>query len=875
MQKGYCVNSELRGRPGMSTGATLTRTFVRFQLLSVLLCYVSTSTLATAQIIPPPPLALESVLHSFACPPIGSKPNAGVVRDSAGNLYGTARLGGAFGAGVVYKVTASGQASVLYSFSGGFDGANPWAGLLLDAEGNLYGTTIAGGWANAGVVFKVDQMGHETVLYSFTGGADGSAPSYGSLVRDSAGNLYGATTAGGPAYSGVVYKLSPDGRQTVLHGFTGGAGGWLPLGGVVLDSAGNLYGTTLYGGSVGGGVVFKVSSTGQATILYNFTSGVDGGAPSSGVVRDAAGNLYGTTQFGGTGGRGVVYRIDPGGHETVLYNFTGGAGGGVPTAGVILDAAGNLYGTTEEGGAYFGGVVFKISAGQEKVLHEFQLSRISFNPHYGSLLLDSLGNLYGTTSGGGTASEGSIFKLDAEGRETILYSFPAAPDGANPYAGLSRDSAGNLYGTTYQGGPSGAGTVFKVNSNGQETVLYSFTGGIDGGFPYAGVITDSGGNVYGTTYYGGIANAGLVFKVDPNGHETVLYSFSGQTDGGYPYAGLIRDSAGNLYGTARSGGRWGRGVVYKLDAGGQETVLYSFTGGADGGTPEAGVISDPAGNLYGTASFGGSSGWGVVYKLDRSGQYTVLHSFTNGSDGAGPYGGVIRDSAGNLYGTTYSGGTAGAGVAYKIDASGNETVLYTFRNGADGGLPRSGLVIDAAGNLFGTTLIGGWFNNGVVFTLNASGRQTVLHNFAGGSDGSNPYSGLVLDPAGNLYGTTYSGGKQGSGTVYRVQAPFPPQILVTKTLTRDSRTQQVTVTLRLSNAGGTSAPGVQLSTARIGAVNATPLPQSIGTISAEGAAAATVTFPASVGSPGAAVTLTIGGTYVGGSFTSASKVILP
>jgi uncharacterized repeat protein (TIGR03803 family) len=260
---------------------------------------------------------------------------------------------------------------------------------------------------------------------------------------------------------------------------------------------------------------------------------------------------------------------------------------------------------------------------------------------------------------------GVVYKLDAAGQETVLHSFTGGTDGEYPYAGVTRDSAGNLYGTTQGGGTGNAGVVYKLDTTGQETVLYSFSGGADGGYPDASVIQDSVGNLYGTTFNGGTANMGVVYKLDVGGQETVLYSFTGGADGASPYAGVIRDSAGDLYGTTVEGGTAGWGVVYKLDASGQETVLYSFMGGADGGDPYAGVIRDPAGNLYGTTLFG-TYGSGNVYKLDTTGQETVLYSFTNGADGGYPYAGVIRDSVGNLYGTTYNGGKDIAGVVFKL-----------------------------------------------------------------------------------------------------------------------------------------------------------------------------------------------------------------
>src|ERR1022692_3387487 len=747
----------------------------------------------------------ETVLHAFGSVPKGAYPYAGLIRDSAGNLYGTTYQGGKANAGVVYGVDAAGQEKVLYSFTGLADGGNPYGGVVPDSAGNLYGTTSAGGTSGYGVVFKLDKAGQETVLYAFTGGADGGY-SYAGVIRDSAGNLYGTTSSGGTAGYGVVFEVNTCGQETVLYSFTGGADGGYSYAGVIRGSAGNLYGTTSAGGIgqgyAGYGVVFKLSTAGQETVLYSFTGGADGGNPGAGVIHDSAGNLYGTTTSGGTAGQGVVFKLSTAGQETVLYSFTGGADGGYPSAGGIRDSAGNLYGTASYGGTAGWGVVFKVNtSGQETVLYSFTGGADGGYP-YSGLVGDSAGNLYGTTYAGGpggglnffgyccsSAGYGVVYKVDAAGQETVLYTLPPPHDGASPTAGVVRDSAGNLYGTTGAGGAQNAGVVYKLDRAGQETVLYSFTGGADGGYPHAGVIRDSAGNLYGTTPFGG-TGSGVVYKLDTAGQETVLYAFTGGADGGTPWAGVIRDSAGNLYGTATFGGTTGAGVVYEVNAAGLETVLYSFTGGANGGNPYgAGVVRDSAGNLYGTTTFGpGTYGPGVVFKVDPSGQETVLYTFCSLAgcpDGAYPGAGVILDSAGNLYGTTEDGGDTsgcgdgnGCGVVFKLDPSGQETALYSFTGGADGsqqyyGYFSAGLIRDPAGNLYGTTFQGGEgvcfnFGCGVVFKVGPSGQEKVLYTFKGGADGGNPYAGVIGDPAGNLYGTTYGGGKNNAGVVFRL-----------------------------------------------------------------------------------------------------------
>jgi len=715
------------------------------------------------------PLAAgDIVLHNFAAPPRGANPLASVTRDAAGNLYGTAALGGIANRGVVFKVNTEGQETLLYSFTGGADGGVPESSVIGDGAGNLYGTTNSGGASNAGVVFRLNAKGQETVLYSFTGGADGGYP-YSGVIRDAAGNLYGTTTYGGGADLGVVYKVDATGHETVLHSFTGAADGGHPNAGLILDAKGNLYGTTVNSGAEYGGVVFRMDPMGNETVLHSF-SGEDGVEPYAGVIGDGAGNLYGTTFYGGTTDNGVVYKLDAKGNETVLYNFTGGADGGEPQAGVILDAQGNLYGTTLLGGTgdcpEGCGVVYKLDAsGQESVLHSFTGGADGANGNGDpGLIRDAEGNLYGATSnGGGPASAGVLFELDPAGQESVLYTFPSASDGANPHAGVIDDGKGNLYGTTYSGGPANAGVVYQVDATG-ETVLYRFTGGADGKNPNAGVIRDLAGNLYGTTVYGGVGY-GVVYQVNAEGNESVLHAFAGGADGAYPYAGVILDSEGNLYGTTYAGGPENSGVVYKVDATGHETVLFGFSG-TDGSGPQAGVIRDAAGNLYGTTVYGGASNAGVVYELHANGIETVLHSFTAGLDGANPYAGLIGDATGNLYGTTYFGGPSNAGIVYKVDvATKQETVLYIF-SGANGANPEGGVISDSAGNLYGTTVKGGASSAGAVYKLNTIGQETLLYSFTGGTDGANPLAGLILNSAGKLYGTTSNGGNSDTGVVF-------------------------------------------------------------------------------------------------------------
>ena len=336
--------------------------------------------------------------------------------------------------------------------------------------------------------------------------------------------------------------------------------------------------------------------------------------------------LYGTTPSGGTYGQGVLFQMSETGAETVLYNFTGGTDGGNPFGRLLWDAAGNLYGTTSRGGTYY---------------------------------------------------SGTVFKMDLTGKETVLYAFKGGTDGAVPQVGLIRDATGNLYGTTNQGGdltcnpPYGCGTVFKLDRTGKHTVLHTFAGsGGDGKWPFdALLLRDATGNLYGTTPYGGDLTCfapdgcGIVFKVNAAGQYKVLHTFIGEADGTFPLAGLIRDAAGNLYSTASAGGAYGAGTIFKLDVTGKEVLLHNFFD-TNGAVPMSGLVWDPAGNLYGTTTQGGAGNLGVVFKLDTTGKETVLHSFTS-VDGAWAKAGLVWN-AGNLYGTTTVGGAYGNGVVFKL-----------------------------------------------------------------------------------------------------------------------------------------------------------------------------------------------------------------
>jgi uncharacterized repeat protein (TIGR03803 family) len=361
--------------------------------------------------------------------------------------------------------------------------------------------------------------------------------------------------------------------------------------------------------------------------------------------------------------------------------------------------------------------------------------------------------------------------------EKVLYTFVGGQDGGSPEAGLTwgAKGTGTLYGTTVGGGVYGYGTVFEISPTGTENVLYSFTGGADGGGPQFSLIRDPEGNLYGTSETKNFN--GNVFEVTPDGVETVLHNFQGGPDGLSPQASLFRDSRGNLYGTTQYGGastgspdcNIGCGTVFEITASGEEKVLYSFTGGTDGGFPLGGVLL-AAGDLYGTTNAGGT-GSGTIFKLTLNGKESVLHTFAGGIDGELPYGNLIRDEQGNLYGTTSYGGSgssncpagSGCGTVYELSPTGVKTVLYNFDGPSDGYGLGSGVVRDASGNLYGTTSYGGDSDCGTVFGITPTGEEILIYGLPCGKYGLGPYYGVILNGRGDLYGTTNSGGSDNCG----------------------------------------------------------------------------------------------------------------
>lgn len=358
----------------------------------------------------------------------------------------------------------------------------------------------------------------------------------------------------------------------ILYAFSGGSSGAYPQGTPYQDAAGNLYGVTNEGGQQG--VLFKLSPKGRETIVHSFQDGSDGANPQAGVVSDKAGNLYGMTTYGGTYECGVIYRVTPRQEETVLLTFDPATDGCEPLAGLTIDRQGNLYGVTSATGPN-GGTAFELKPdGEEKILHAFPANAKDGWFPAGTLLRERSGDLYGTTANGGkncaTYGCGKVFRISSDGSETVLYRFSGLPDGAHSYSNVVQDSAGNLIGTTTDGGQTpycspGCGTIFILTPEGKESRLYNFCAKencTDGQFPSGDIVLDRGGSIFGTTSLGGQYQSGTIWKLDASGRYTVLYSLS--LGSGEQPNGIAQGSDGTLLGAGPLGGNNGFGTIFSL-----------------------------------------------------------------------------------------------------------------------------------------------------------------------------------------------------------------------------------------------------------------------------------------------------------------------
>jgi len=613
-----------------------------------------------------------TTLYSFTGGMDGGNSTASLMQASDGNLYGTASGGNLFGA--LFRITTNGAFTALYSFSGANDGAYPEAPLIQARDGNLYGTASAGGINGLGTVFRVSLSGDFDSFFSFND-TDGATPA-GGLVQGVDGYLYGTTASGTDrTVGGTVFRISTNGTFNSLYLFPVVPeleygyyyeyyidyfpDGSSPSASLFQASDGSLYGTT-DGETNGEGTIFRISTNGEFTLLYSFSGGSDGGNSFASLIQAGDGSLYGTASSGGAIGYGTVFQITTNGTFSLLHAFLGSTHDS--PLGALQISGGNFYGITQYGGTNGAGSIFEAGTnGAITTLYSFSAST-GDNPESG-LIQASDGLFYGTTEQGGADGYGTIFQVSTNGTFTVLYDISNYAYGAYPAAALVQASDGYLYGTTSQGGTDGDGTFFQTSTNGGFKLLHSFNG-TSGAYPAAALIQASDGLLYGTTESGGNDGDGTIFKVTTNGAFTRLYTFSGD-DGASPEAALVQASNGYLYGTTEGGGANGDGTIFQISTNGGLTTLYSFSGVYDGSYPTGSLIQAGNGDLYGTTPSGGLDGFGTVFQITPKGGFTVLYSFSGGADGGDPAGGLVLFD-GFLYGTTAVGGANGNGGVFQI-----------------------------------------------------------------------------------------------------------------------------------------------------------------------------------------------------------------
>jgi uncharacterized repeat protein (TIGR03803 family) len=728
-----------------------------------------------------PSVGETSTVSSFAA--------AWMIRAADGNFYGTnanneGPSGGLVG-GTVFRLTPTGTLTTLYTFCVGTfypgcaDGKTP-GGLIQGSDGNFYGTTSQGGASGNGAIFRLNVSlltisGQVTLGLSAQSGVTMtlSGSQSASTVTDTSGN-YSFTVAAGGAYT-VTPSSSGDTFSPASTSFSNLSSNQTAnfsvaststlfiISGQVVDSSGNpLSGVTVSfsrGGSVltdaSGNYSFNdLSGTGVLTPSLCGQSFSPPSLPFENLLANQTQNFT-TSPVAG------------------MFSISGQVGGSLPFTSFPVSLSGSQSDSTETD--LSGNYSFCVAAGGSYTVHvagdaqtfnnlsanqtaNFFGSMLTFTPlatfagtngqtPRAPLILGADGNLYGTTSAGGTAGAGAIFSVTPGGALTSLYNFTGAADGGTPLAPVLQGNDGNFYGTTSTGGSNGFGTIFQMTPAGAVTTLHAFAGSTDGATPFGGLILAADGKLYGTASAGGASNAGTVFSITPSvpAQFTTLYSFCAQpqcTDGLVPFAPLVQGTDGNLYGTTAGGGvnciptgaTFGTcGTIFKITTQGAIATLYNFTGLADGSAPVAGLIQwSEDGNFYGTTTginSNGQSGNGTVFQITPAGLLTVLHDFTGGIDGSAPFGALVAGPPLIFYGTTSGQNSTGHGTIFQIDLSGFLDTLYTFTGGADGGDPTAGLVRGSGANYYVTTSQGGANGDGTVFEANLglaiSGQVTL------------------------------------------------------------------------------------------------------------------------------------------------------
>jgi uncharacterized repeat protein (TIGR03803 family) len=681
-------------------------------------------------------------------------------------------------AGVIFKTDGNGDNQQVMRTFVQITGRNPVSQLCEATNGKLYGMTSQGGMNDYGVLFEYDPAtGIYTKKLDFEGTTNGNHPE-GSLMLASNGKLYGMTLRGGTSDYGVIFEYNPATNiYTKKLDFAGSLNGSGPYGSLLQASNGKLYGVTASGGWYGDGVLFEFDlSTGICTKKLDFAATRDGSHPNGSLIQAGNGNLYGLTNQGGAFSYGVLFEFNPTiDTYTIKINFSGTSNGSNPRGSLMQTSNGKLYGMTSKGGANNLGVLFQYDPNTANYIKKLDFAGITNGSSpLGSLMQAPNGKLYGMTNTGGTSGLGVLFVYDtATNSCTKKIDFTGSKNGQNPYYGsLIQATNGKIYGMTFEGGTDNSGVLFEYEPTTDSFVkkLDFFKGSTNGYNPTGSLLKATNGKFYGMTPYGG-SNNGVIFEYDPATSTYIKKLDHNQSiNGSSPHGSLIQASNGKLYGMTTWGGTLSYGTLFEYDP---ATNTYKkkqeFAGTTDGGLPYGSLIQATNGKLYGLTSMGGENNMGVLFEYDPSNStYTKKIDFAGASNGSYPYGSLVQASNGKLYGMTTRGGTNDFGVLFEYNPS---TSSYTkkieFAGSSTGSNPNGSLIQASNGKLYGMTAEGGTYNYGTLFEYDpATSIFLKKLDFAGTTNGSNPYGTLMQASNGKLYGMTFRGGTNNSGVLF-------------------------------------------------------------------------------------------------------------
>jgi uncharacterized repeat protein (TIGR03803 family) len=703
--------------------------------------------------------------------PNGANPSGSLIQASNGKLYGMTFKGGGSGNGVLFEYDPStSMYTIKVSFSGPADGANPRGSLIQAKNGLLYGMASSGGANNLGSIFSYDPNTSALVkLIDFNGATNGSAPS-GSLMQSSSGKLFGLTFSGGTNNTGVLFRFDPMTlNYTKLQDFGGIITGSNPQGSLLQASNGKLYGMTTGGGAKGSGTIFEYDTLAATfTDKFDFDGTTQGGSPSGSLVEVVGGNLFGMTNLGGSGTSGILFEYNLGTATlTDKIDFTG-SNGSSPQGSLMAASNGKLYGMTYSGGINNNGVLFEydptLNSFANKI--DFNTASAGANPT-SSLILASNGKLYGMTSAGGTYGVGTLFEFDTiTSSYTKKVDFDGPVNGFSPKGTLLQASNGKLYGMANSGGANNDGVLFEYDpATSVFTKKANFLAASTGSNPFGTLIQAKNGLLYGTTYNGGTLGNGTLFEYDPlTASLTTKVNFDYALTGANPYSALLQVSTGKLYGMTLNGGADSSGVLFSYDISTgicSKKMDFNYHVPAGGYNPNGALVEGANGKLYGLTTLGGASDNGVIFEYDTaSSVYTVKHSLNGSSDGLSPQSSLVMASDKKLYGLASNGGAVGYGTLFSFDpASGSFSKKDDFDLLTTGGVPYGDLLficnalaittqpVDTSkcvGNTtlmyvaaVGTALKYQWYKNGVLIP--------------GANSGTYPIHGLSLSDSGSYY----------------------------------------------------------------------------------------------------------------------------